>query len=161
MNSNRAPKQWSLTKNESITTFEAWRQNLQYSFSLDDNFTPFLADNFTWQKKSFTAPLRGLTTDEEDVPTSRRHTAIQKNVHLELMLGQIANFRPVISYNTIVKNSVNSIWQAIRAHYGFQSTGAHFLNLSSIKLKVDECPEDLFQRLMSFIEDNLLVAKKT
>ena len=40
MNSNRAPKQWSLTKNETITTFEAWRQNLQYSLSLDANFAP-------------------------------------------------------------------------------------------------------------------------
>ena len=64
-----------------------------------------------------------------------------------LPLEQIANFCPVISRNTILKNStsVNSIWQAIRAHYGFQSTGAHFLDLSSIKLEVDERPEDLFQ----------------
>ena len=76
------------------------------------------------------------------------------------MLGQIANFCPVISRNTIVKNatSVNSIWQAIRAHYGFQSTGAHFLDFTNITLEVDERPEDLFQRLMSFTEDNLLVA---
>ena len=38
-------------------------------------------------------------------------------------MGQIANFCPVISSNTIVKNStsVKFIWQAIRAHYGFQS----------------------------------------
>ena len=55
MNSNRAPKQWSLTKNETITTFEAWRQNLQYSLSLDANFAPFLADTFTWLKTSPTA----------------------------------------------------------------------------------------------------------
>ena len=64
------------------------------------------------------------------------------------MLGQIANFCPVISRNTIVKNStpVKSIWQAIRAQYGFQSTGANFLDFANIKLDVDECPEDLFQR---------------
>ncbi|KAK2550541.1 hypothetical protein P5673_028741 [Acropora cervicornis] len=106
MNSNRAPKQWSLTKNETITTFEAWRQNLQYSLSLD------------------------------------------------------ANFCPVISHSSIVKNStsISSVWQAIRAHYGFQSTGARFLDFSDIKLEVDERPEVLFQRLMSFTEDNLLVA---
>ena len=87
MNSNRAPKQWSLTKNETITAFEAWRQNLQYSLSLDANFAPFLADNFSWKKKSSTSPQRGLTSDGEDVPTSRRRTANQKNVHLEPMLG--------------------------------------------------------------------------
>ena len=160
MNSNRAPKQWSLTKNETITTFEAWRQNLQYSLSLDANFVPFLADNFTWLKKSSTAPNRGLEPDGDDVPTTRRRTAFQKNLHLELMLGQIANFCPVISRSSIVKNStsIRSVWQAIRAHYGFQSTGARFLDFSNIKLEVDERPEDLFQRLMSFTEDNLLVA---
>lgn len=150
MNSSRAPKQWSLTKNESSTSFEAWRQNLQYSLSLDANFAPFLADTFTWQKKSPTVPNRGLTSDGEAVPEARRRTAAQKNVHLELMLGQIANFFPVISHNPIVKNttSVNSFWQAIRSHFGFQSTGAHFLDFSNIKLEVDERPEDLFQRLM-------------
>ena len=41
-------------------------------------------------------------------------------------------------------------------HYGFQSTGAHFLDLASINLQPDEEPEDLFQRLMAFFEDNLL-----
>ena len=160
MNSNRAPKQWSLTKNETITTFEAWRQNLQYSLSLDANFAPFLADTFTWLKKSSTAPTRGLESDGDDVPTTRRRTAFQKNLHLDLMLGQIANFCPVISRSSIVKNStsISSVWQAIRAHYGFQSTGARFLDFSDIKLEVDERPEDLFQRLMSFTEENLLVA---
>ena len=54
--------------------------------------------------------------------------------------------------------SISSVWQAIRAHYSFQSTGARFLHFSKIKLEVDERPEDLFQRLMSFPEDNLLVA---
>ena len=43
-----------------------------------------------------------------------------------------------------------------RQHYGFQSTGAHFLDLASIHLQPDERPEDLFQRLMAFFEDSLL-----
>ena len=160
MNSNRAPKQWSLTKNETITTFKAWRQNLQYSLSLDANFAPFLANNFMWLKKSSTTPYRGLEPDGEDFPATRRRTAFKKNLHLELMLGQIANFCTVISRSSIVKNStsISSLWQAIRTHYGFQSTGACFLDFSNIKLEVDEHPEDLFQCLMSFTEDNLLVA---
>ena len=80
MNSNRAPKQWSLTKNETITTFEAWRQNLQYSLSLDANFVPFLADNFTWLKKSSTAPNRGLEPDGDDVPTTRRRYCLSEKL---------------------------------------------------------------------------------
>ena len=85
-------------------------------------------------------------------------TAAQKVAQLDLLLGQIANFCPIISRNTIVKNStsIESIWQSIRAHYGFQSSGAHFIDLMNIQLKPDERPEDLFQRLMAFVEDSLL-----
>ena len=156
----RAPKQWSLTKQETITSFEAWRQNLQYILSLDRNFAGFLADGVTWLKKSPGSPGRGLQDDPESVPQASRRTAQQKCTHLELMLGQIANYCPVISRNTIVKNStsMNSIWQAIRLHFGFQSTGAHFLDFNNITLAPAERPEDLYQRLMSFIEDNLLLA---
>ena len=47
---------------------------------------------------------------------------------LELMLGQIANYCPVISRNMIVKNStcIGDIWQTIRLHFGFQTAGDIF-----------------------------------
>lgn len=64
----RAPKQWSLSKTETITSFEAWRQNLLYTLSLDSNFAPFLVDGFTWLKKTATVPLRGFTDDVDNVP---------------------------------------------------------------------------------------------
>ena len=41
-------------------------------------------------------------------------------------------------------------------HFGFQSTGGHFRDFDNIKLEPGERAEDLFQRLTSFIEDNLL-----
>ena len=67
-------------------------------------------------------PLRGFTDDGEDVPTAKRQTAQQKVNFLELMLGQIANYCPVISRNTLVKNStsIQFIWNRIREHFGFQ-----------------------------------------
>ena len=52
---------------------------------------------------------------------------------------------------------MSSIWQAIRLHYGFQSTGTPLLDFNNIKFDPDERPEDLYQCLMSFIEDNLLL----
>ena len=57
---------------------------------------------------------RELTSDGEDVPSSRRRTTNQMNVNLELMLGQIAIFCSVVLRNIIVKNStsVKSICQA-------------------------------------------------
>ena len=160
MAASRAPKQWSLTRNETITTFEAWRQNLQYTLSLDPNFARFLVDGFTWQKKTNATPLRGLTDDGGDVAEAARRTAAQKCTHLELMLGQIANYCPIISRNSIVKNStsVKGVWQAIRLHFGFQTSGSHFLDFNNIRLEPNERPEDLYQRLTSFVEDNLLHA---
>ncbi len=86
----RAPKQWSLTRDETVTSFESWRQNLMYTLSLDSNFTPFLADTCIWKKKSKTDATRGLTDDPADFAGEKR-TAQQKVAYLELMLGQVAN----------------------------------------------------------------------
>ena len=78
MAAQRAPKQWSLTKQETITPFEALRQNLQYTVSLDQSFAPFLVDGFTWNKKTAADPLRGFNDDIEPIPEPQRRTAAQK-----------------------------------------------------------------------------------
>ncbi len=157
-NSNRAPKQWCLTKTETLNTFENWKQNLTYTLSLDSNFAPFLIEGCKWEKKTRSSPLRGFTDDGSSVTESKRRTAQQKVNMLELMLGQIANYCPVISRNSIIKNSTSmeSIWQSIRLHFGFQTTGAHIIDFDQIHLLSDERPEDLYQRLMAFVEDSLL-----
>ena len=94
MTITRAPKQWLLTKQETITSFEAWRQNIQYTLSSDPNVLTFLLEDKTWLRKTKAAPLRGLANDDEDVPQARRRTAAQKVAHLELLLDQIATPRP-------------------------------------------------------------------
>ena len=129
-----------------------------YSLAIDPAFSPFLKSGATWGKKTRQSPHRGFTNDGEDVYVANRRTAEQKAQPLELMLGQIANYCPILSRNTIVKNSnsLDSIWQAIRLHFGFQTTGSHFLDFDNIRLLPDERPEDLFQRLVSFAEDSLL-----
>ena len=155
---HRAPKQWCLTKTESINTFENWKSNLLYCLSLDANFSPFLEETTTWQRASKSNTTRGLSDDDESVPEATRKTAAQKVKLLDMMLGQIANYCPIISRNTITKSStsLNSIWQAIRLHYGFQSSGARFLDFTDIKYNPDESYEDLFQRVASFIDDSLM-----
>ena len=87
-----------------------------------------------------------------------KQTAVQRAAALELLLGYIANYAPVISRSTITKNctSLESIWQALREHYGFNNTGAHFLDLSQIQREPNERPEDLYQRLLAFVDDNLM-----
>ena len=156
--STRAPKQWCLTRDETLSSFQAWKQNLLYILSLDSNFKPFLEPGMTWTKKTSANPTRGLTSDGNDIPKQQRRTANEKAADLHLMLGQIANFCPIIARNTFEKNStsLNDIWQAIRIHFGFQTTGSHFLDLADIKLEPNEHAEDLYQRILSFTEDNLL-----
>ncbi|CAG2238456.1 unnamed protein product [Mytilus edulis] len=91
MAGTRAPKQWSLSKVETITSFEAWRQNLQYTLSLDQNFAAFLVDGFTWLKKTNANPLRGIVDDGEAVAEANRRTAAQ-NLLVDTFLTLIASF---------------------------------------------------------------------
>ena len=110
------------------------------------------------EKKKKATPFRGFTDDDESIPQTSRLSRDQKVNMLQLMLGQIANYCSFISRNTIVKNSssIDQIWQTIRLHYGFQTTGAHFIDFDFIRFDPSERPEDLFERLTAFVEDNLL-----
>ena len=75
-----------------------------------------------------------------------------------LSFDQIGNFCPVISRHIIVKSSISIeyTWKVVRLHSGFQATAAHFIDLADIHLEPHEHPEDLYQWLMAFVEDNLL-----
>lgn len=163
MSNNRAPKQWQLTPNETLNTFKNWKENLVYTLSLDTSFKPFLKEGATWQKLTSVAPNRGLVDDGNDVPEGSRKKKEDKVASLNLMLGQIANYATIISRNQIVKNSTSlgDIWDCIRQHYGFHTTGSRFLDLTKIKLSNGERPEDLYQRLVSFMDDNLLTKDGT
>ena len=91
----RAPKQWCLGKDETVNSFENWKQNIVYS--------AFLVDGVTWGKNTKPDPLRGF--NDADVSVNSRRTAAQKVTIFEFMLGQIANYCPVLSRNIIVRNS--------------------------------------------------------
>lgn len=111
-----------------------------------------------WQKKSKTSPCCGFIDDADTVPAGQRRTKEHKTAMVALTLGQIANYCPVISHHSIVRNStsIDNIWQVINLHYGFQCTGAHFIDFAAIRREPDERPEDLYHRLMVLTDDNLL-----
>ena len=157
MAARSAQKPRDLTKEETLNSFNAWKDNLLYILSVEHaEFAPFLANGATWSKNE--VANRGFADDADPVPAAQRKTAAQKAAALRLMLGQIANFATVVSRNQIVNQStsLNSIWSLLREHYGFQSTGSRFLTLSSMKLEPGEKPEDLYQKIVSFFDDNLL-----
>ena len=78
---------WTLTEDESYTTFEAWRTNLMTILAYEEAFTPFLKPDVTWGRKTKTSPLRGFHVSD----------AAQQVTTLETMIGLIANYAPVVS----------------------------------------------------------------
>ena len=79
--SHRAPKQWCLSKHESINSYERWQRNQIYTLSQDPNFAGFLIPSAKWEKKGRNNPKRGYsddTTGDQD----KRRTAEQKVTHL-------------------------------------------------------------------------------
>ena len=109
---NRVPKQWRLTKEETLTSFEDWKSNLIYSLRQDQYFVPFLRQNIEWRKRKH-EPNFGLRA-------LNGRSAEQRVADLENLLDNIANFCPVIKRKTITheSDSLSSIWAAIRLHYG-------------------------------------------
>ena len=168
----RAPKIWSLTTSETFTTFTNWKENLTYALSLDNRFAPLMEDGAIWEDGD--AVDHGFIDDPVVVAVAadgdgaannagaannvpRPQTAAQKVKLLHLMLGQVANYCNVIARHQILYESVSleSIWDMIREHFGFNVTGSRFLDLSSIRLQTGEKPADLYQRIVCFFTDNL------
>ena len=74
-----------------------------------------------------------------------------------------------IRLRIIAPSLPEALWWEIQRHsntsgklsantFGFQATGAQFIDFSDIHLAADERPEDLYQRPMAFVEDSLLHA---
>ena len=107
MSAVRARKQWKFEEQETITTFKNCISVILHNISLDNNWAPFAADNFTWLKKSNAQSNRRMSDDGDDVAQANRRTAVVKCTQLELMLGYIAGYAHVLSPNSIVKNSIS------------------------------------------------------
>ena len=104
------PKQWPHGEVETFSSFECWRNNLPFFLSLNKDFDQFLSSNCS--KKSHIGPGRVPSDTVDQMPDA-------KFVLLERMLGQIANYAPIVSRKSIVNQSV---CQQVRLHYGFNPT---------------------------------------
>ena len=108
-----AQTQWTLTEYESATTLETWRINLMSILSLEEAFKPYLRRDVIWGRKTKTNPFRGFSGADAEQQVST----------LETMLGLIANYAPIVSRGTIVRNStsLNAIWK-VHLYYGINSS---------------------------------------
>ena len=150
----RAPKQWTLTEKETITTFYNWQLNVQYHISTTTEFVPYL--DLEWQPKAI--PNRGLQNDGENIAAADRKTAAQKNIILERLLGLIAQFVPTLLRSDVIKKSTSLswIWSRVRKYYSFTQSEVNFLKLHTITKEEGERYETLHQRIIAHLEDNLL-----
>ena len=67
------PKLWQLTKEESITSFAAWKHNMQYFHVIDPAFKDYMYVGQKWKKSSTTEKLSGFT----DMPGAMGKSRLQ------------------------------------------------------------------------------------
>ena len=90
----------------------------------------------------------------------QKYVEQQSKKSFTFCLGQIANFAPVVSRNTIIRNStsVTSVWHALYQHYGFQEPRRNCLNPNEESRQLDEERTDddisLRQHIQLHSEDN-------
>ena len=150
-----APKPSILSGEPTPTALEGWINNLIFNLTIDGNFEEFLEEDFRWSPPS--VANRGLVDDPEDAGRNKR-TAKQKAAYLNLMLGSIHSYAPVISKRFITEEatSLNEIWARLRTRFGCRKTGSSILELTSLALEANESFEALWERVLSFVEGNLL-----
>ena len=128
---------------------------------MEPAFAVFLDPAAKWTKYTSNNPNRDLTDNDESVPEAKRLTATQKVANLNRMLGLVAQYSPSLLRNDLIKKStsLNYIWQRIRKYYSFQQSEAQFLKFSTITLEPGERYEHLYQRIIAFLEDNLMTTE--
>lgn len=129
--------------------------------SLDIYYASFLVPGVKWLEYSPRNPHRGLSDDNYANAKMIGTTAKQKLGHLHAMLEFIANYCPTTIHDAIVgeSTSIESVWQTIRNHYGFHYDGCKLLDIGDIKFEENECPEELFRRLMKCVKGNMLAGE--
>ena len=96
---------------------------------------------------------RGFTNDGGAVTEDIKMTAPAKAALLNIVLGSIASYCPVISWAFITQEatSLNAIWDRLRAFYGFRRTGSKITELMDIRLDPGESKEALWERLYTVV----------
>ena len=115
-----------LAEDESLTTFEDWKNNLIFYLSQDADFQLFLKSDTAWTVKSSTTEHRGLDS-------------AAKCQKLEQFLGIIASLAPPLLYGDIIEDStkLSDVFRLLRTYYSFAPSESTFLKFASIKREVE------------------------
>ena len=137
-----------------------WTQAITFHIVSDSKFSRYLDDNDLGSWGPLSSTNRGFKNDAESVDKEIKMTGARKAQVLQILLGSVATFAPVISctYITEQATSLEQIFNRLRGHYGFRVTGGKILELAQFSLLPTESYETLWERISSFIETNLLKA---
>ena len=140
-----------LNEDETLTSFEDWRNNLEFYLNQETSFKDFLKSSTVWKTSGdSSAEHRGLAS--ADVAR-----------HLSQFLGVIASLAPPLLHGDIIHDmkSLPEIYKLLRSYYQFAPSEATFMKFASMKRDVVggnlERPLHLYLRLRQFIRDNLLL----
>ena len=145
----RAQRPQRLSEDETLNSFEDWKNNLVFYISQEKTFTPLLKTDATWTK-----------TSDDDIYRGR----VDANGLLILnnLLGVIASLAPPLLHGDIIDDTtkLDDIFSLIRTYYQFAPSEATFIKFCSIKREITEGvverPIHLYLRMRQFMRDNLL-----
>ena len=139
-----------LKEEETLTSFEDWRNSLIFYLNQDTNFSKFLKSDAVWEKSSGSAEHRGLASEDE-------------LLNLRNFLGVIASLSPPLLHGDLIDDtkSLSEIFQQLRTYYQFAPSESTFIKFVNIKREIIngslERPLHLYLRMRQFIRDNLLL----
>ena len=140
-----------LTDDETLTSFEDWKNNLTFYLNQDKEFSEFLKETTLWKKSSELVTNRGLAD-------------VDKYQALQRFLGLIASLSPPLLYHEIINDTtkITDIFRLLQCYYQFSPSESTFIKYGAIKRDVIngtlERPIHLYLRLRHFIRDNLLLS---
>ena len=140
-----------LTNDETLTSFEDWRNNVIFYLTQDKDFAGLLKETTKWTKVSDGDPNRGLASD------AARQI-------LDRFLGIIAGLAPPLLYHEIIDDTtcMSDVYRLLRSYYQFSPSESTFIKYYSIRRDVVngslERPLHLFLRMKQYIRDNLLLS---
>ena len=112
---------WMLTQQESLGSYLKWKETLLLFLHSEPIFRPYLVHTCTWKRSSKVLgdPNRGFMDGDNSVPGIQ--SAAQKHAILNLLLGRIAVYCPILSHFTIVRQStcINDIWRAVEQYFQY------------------------------------------
>ena len=134
----------AIRPNETLSTFEDWRNNLEFYLQQEKEFKGFLKAETEWRKTSEGSNFRGLESAEQ----------VRS---LNQFLGVIASLSPPLLHGDIINDTTKllEVYKLLRSYYQFAPSESTFIKFSYIKREIidgkSERPLHLYLRMRQFI----------